>query len=482
MSENALHVSVDTLIAVAPMLGHELADHRAFRERQDRDLVRALQARTSVRLRDASQQSLFCIAPFDILITHNEQGKQFHMLEINGTGIGGLCNMSTDAIQAVLDDLSQTAEHLSPPGAVVLVASSGMEDDQAPRKNRALHEKILYVDALERGFELDERRAHIATMTWLAQTGSALPEDGPVIVLGYIKEFLEHLQMDDGGRLFLCGRQVHAAVNDRFCLNIMQRFNRQVDLRSLQTLNRCFHAGGDKGITYSLWNDYLKAHPHSIVGNAVRFERVFERGALIETIDRWVSQGRKTVIKPQGTGLGDGIVFFLDREDRGEIAKKVEASIRLTQDRYGLPGGAFPYTVCDFVDTATIQAKGHPLFGHKFELRIAVYRDGMRLKAFPTVVKIASEKYDPLRPSRLSLINNVTASTQAKKCAGTEFMLPLANRETWAQIGVDMDEMLEVCSAVTGFTRYLLDRVQDRPELLGLPAAPGAAHQADPRC
>ena len=33
------------------------------------------------------------------------------------------------------------------------------------------------------------------------KTGAALPENGPVIVLGYIKEFLNHLQLDDAGRL-----------------------------------------------------------------------------------------------------------------------------------------------------------------------------------------------------------------------------------------------------------------------------------------
>src|SRR5260221_1722581 len=148
MNDDSLRVSLDTLIAVSPMLGHELADHRSFRERQDRDLILAIQARTSMRLRDPSQQPLFCIAPFDVLIAQVEGRNQFHILEINGTGIGGLCNMTNDAIQAIVDDLSQTAQHLAPQDAVILVASSGMEDDDAPRKNRALHEKILYVDAL----------------------------------------------------------------------------------------------------------------------------------------------------------------------------------------------------------------------------------------------------------------------------------------------------------------------------------------------
>src|SRR5258707_589416 len=124
MDANPLQISLDTLIGVAPMLGHELADHRAFRERQDAGLIRA--------------------------------------------------------IQAQLNDLCQTAQHLAPADAVVLVASSGLEDDEAPRRNRALHEKILYVDALQRGFELDERPARVFTMTQLAKAGEPLPGGQPV--------------------------------------------------------------------------------------------------------------------------------------------------------------------------------------------------------------------------------------------------------------------------------------------------------------
>src|SRR5437762_1588246 len=139
MINNPLQISLDTLIGVAPMLGHKLADHRRIRDRQDRDLIQAIQTQTSVLLRDPSQQALFSIAPFDILITRIDGRKQFHMLEINGTGIGGLCNMSIEAVEAVLDGLRQTAQHMEPHDAVVLVASSGKEDDEAPRLNKALH-------------------------------------------------------------------------------------------------------------------------------------------------------------------------------------------------------------------------------------------------------------------------------------------------------------------------------------------------------
>jgi hypothetical protein len=471
MNASPLHISLDTLIGIAPMLGHALEDRRSIRQRQDVDLVRVLQAHTSTHLRDISQQDLFCIAPFDIMLSRRNGRICFDMLEINGTGIGGLTNMSVDAIGAVLDDLRQMAEHISADDAVLLVACSGHEDDSTPQPNRVLHEKILYVEALRRGFEDSGRRAQVVTMARLAEQRRSWDDGQPAVVLGYMKEFLTHLDCSETGVLSLFGRPVCAAVNDRFCLNVTHCFDQRVDLGAFQTMNRCFSAGGDKGVAYKLWNEYWSQEPNDCIAAPIRFERVGDRATLIRSVRSWLRAGRKAVIKPQGTGHGHGIEFFLDSaEDEAAIAARIDASVRLTERLYGLRGGAFPYTVCEFTDAATIARVGHPLAGHRFELRVPVYRDGMTLKAFPSIIKIASEKYDAQRPAHLSLINNITASAQAKSRAGVEFMLPLANRQTWNLIGVSLDEMMELCSALTGFTRFLLEQVQDHPEHLGLPA------------
>lgn len=98
----------------------------------------------------------------------------------------------------------------------------------------------------------------------------------------------------------------------------------------------------------------------------------------------------------------------------------------------------------------------------------------MKLKAFPSIVKISSERFDANAPSRLSLLNNITASSQAKDRPGLDFMLPLAYRQTWELLELRGEELLELCAAVTGFTRYILDQVQDRPEFFHLPAAVGS--------
>jgi hypothetical protein len=468
MYVNPLQISVETLIGAAPLLGHRLEDRSGIRDAQDWGLVHKLQAVSSLRLRDRSQHDLFCVAPIDILVTHSDGRRQFHIIEINGTGIGGLTNLPEGVIGCVLEGLYEWAQEFAEPDALVLVASSGKESNESPRLNRLLHEKVLYAEALKRGFDFTGRCAEVMTTVQLMSDPTTLRRNRPAIVLGYMKDFLDHLQQDTEGRLHLFGRRVDAAVNDRFCLNVVRHFPR-VDLARWQTMNRCFLPGADKGIAYGLLNEYLHRHPQRCMPEAVRFERCAAREQLIATVRAWLRAGQRPVIKPQGTGLGHGIELFLSPGESAEsVAARIDNSLRLTASHYSMPGGALPYTVCEYVDTCTIDRARHPLFGHKFELRVVVYRDGNRLKALPSIVKIASETYDPARPSQLSLINNITTSAQSKHADGVDFMLPLANRKTLELIGLSQTDLEELCGGLTGFMRFILDRVQDVPEAFGL--------------
>src|SRR5262249_34941473 len=290
-------------------------------------------------------------------------------------------NLPADVIGTVLSGLTDMGRALVEPDALVLVASSGMESSRNPRRNHLIHEKLLYAEALRRGLEAKGGRARVLAMSRLAEAREKLEGDGPVVVLGYIKEFLNELRMGPDGRLTLFGRPVAAGVNDRFCLNVVSRFGHQVDQNGLTTMNRTFLAGADKSVAYELYNEYARARPGRHLPEPVEFERADNRAALIARVTDWLRRGRRAVIKPQGTGLGHGLEFFLDpREALDDIVGKIDHSIRVTEHYYGAVGGAFPYTVCGFVDTCTVRREGHALDGHKYEVRVVVYRDGASLK------------------------------------------------------------------------------------------------------
>ncbi|KAG2446371.1 hypothetical protein HXX76_000957 [Chlamydomonas incerta] len=496
-----LSLSVTTLLGCCEMLGHHMEDRSDIARQQDLSLLAQLQglagaATTSTPLRDASQAPLFTVAPLDVLVTRDDSGRnQFHVIEINGTGISGLTNMNEGAVEDVLRSFSELGAHLAaqlPPGGdcVVLVASSGTES--YPPVSRTLHEKVLYIEALRRGFAAAGRPAAITNMTRLEKRPESMPPHGPLLVLGYMKQFRAHFMADaPTGRLLLLGRQVHAAINDRFVLNTVYQFNHCLDLHAFRGFNAGFAAGADKGVAYELYNQFFGSGSGSggrfgCMAPSIHFRRAHTRDELVCAVQQWLATpgSRPAVIKPQGTGCGHGIEFFFGPSSWEETAGKVDRALHAVAANYNLQCGGLPFTVCEYLDTATVHpaaAAGAPAHankaGHKFELRIVVYRSGGELRAFPSIAKVAREAFDPSNPdNKKSLINNIT--TSAKETA-QEFLLPLCRPDTLELLGISPAELSQLCAASTAFIRFTLDTLQDNPAAFGLPgAAPADAAQA----
>lgn len=475
-----LHVSLPVLLGCSEMLGHMMEDRSDIAKQQDARMLAQLQGCTAASLRDDTQRPLFTVAPLDILVTRDMLGRnQFHVIEINGTGISGLTNMSPNAVEDVLRSFSELPSSLPQADCVVLVASSGQET--YPPVSRTLHEKVLYVEALKRGFEETGRHASITNMTRLEKRPEAMPGSGVTIVLGYMKQFRANFMLEPSGRLMLLGRQVHAAINDRFVLNTVYQFNHGVDLQHFTGHNAGFAAGADKGVAYTLYNQFFGSEEtgghFDCMAPAINFRRAHTREELLAVVQDWLAASpRPAVIKPQGTGCGHGIEFFFRSADPAaeSVATKVDRALHTVANNYNLQCGGLPFTVCEYLDTATIQSDD-PAFKdkhkHKYELRVVVYRTAGELRAFPSIAKVAREAYDPLNPdNKKSLINNITTSAKETSQAGQEFLLPLANAATLNMLGISEGELTELCSACTHFMRYVVDQVQDNPELFGLPA------------
>jgi hypothetical protein len=470
MRWNPLQLSLETVVAHSALLGHELEDRGAIGAAQDRRIATRLAFTAATPLRGPSQRDLFCVAPLDILVSESTGRKQFHLLELNGTGIGGLTNLTPRAVCEVLESLAESCATFDDPEGVVLLPISGKESESKPRLNRLVHEKLLFVEAMRQG--LARRFGHcetagLATLRQQAKTGRRA---WPTVVMGYMKELLDELRVDYDGSLWLAGRRVMGAVNDRFSANVLARFDGGVDLAQFRTINRTFAAGSDKGIAYSLMNEYTQARAESSLPAEIRHAHAHNRVQLLEMVLDWLARDRRVVIKPHGTGLGHGIEFFLDpAEPKKSVQARIGRSLALTDEYYGLPGGALPYTVCEYVDACRVQARGYPLDGHKFELRVAVYRHGMSLRAFPSIVKIARERDDHGGRVRRALINNITASGDTSKVHGVDYMLPLCNERTLAMLDLTLDELEALCASATGYVRHVLDQVEDAPERFGLP-------------
>jgi hypothetical protein len=470
-------LSIDTLVASSTLLGHELESRSVVSDAQDADLTAEITSASEVPLANDAQRLLFTCAPLDVLVGDRHGQPEFHLIELNGTGIGGVSNMPGAVVSRILESLREIAQHIPDPTGVVLLGISGKESPERPRLNKLMHEKMLFGEALANGLRARHGRAAVACAPHVLERHGALPTDRPVVILGYMKDLFAALGMNRAGHICFGGRRVSAILNDRFCLNVLDHLGKRVDLRELHPINACFLPGSDKAVAYALLNDFLEANPQACFPPRVLFQLTHHRSDLVRAVTDFLTQGHRVVIKPHATGVGHGIEFFLDCEaERRDIIRTIDGSIRLTERYYDAAGGAFPYTVCQFIDTRLIDRPDHPLCRHKYELRVVVYRDGSALRAFPSIVKVASRPYDAAAPDRMSLINNVTAATEDGHLRGVDFVLPLTNLQTLHLLGLTVKDMKALSLACTRFVRFILDRLQAEPQRFGIDGAERLGH------
>lgn len=463
-NETDFSVSLKTLIGCAPILGNKLEDRAKVRQAQNPDLLNYWFENSKRHISNRNVLDGFCVAPFDVLVEETADGHHFHIIELNGTGIGGLTNLPNHTVREVLYSLGKMVENL-PVQPLILVAISGKEDEKAPRLNRMMHEKILYVDTLQQ--KMEQKFGRSSVRVCVDSTSRIDIPEGPTVILGYMKDLLDQIELNSFGEIFFQSRKINGVVNDRFFLNITQKFQDRVYTDDIVVMNKSYLPGANKGTAYQLMNEYFKKENPSCFPKEVDFMEVASLSELENKVLERVAQGIPTLIKPCGTGLGHGIEFFLNRdESEQEIRKRIRDSVQMVSEFYGIEKGAFPYTISGFIDTKVVQGD-HNLKGHKFELRVVVYRHDDYIAAVPSIAKISCSTYDSLKQDHMSLINNVTASTTATQKAGNDFMLPLANLETLHTLGLKAGEITELAQGCSGLMEYILRELDARPERFG---------------
>ena len=449
-------ISIETLIGCSRLLGHQLESRQSIREGTDEPFLRQIESHSAVPIGGDVGRG-FLLAPLDVLVQRTDAGNRFHVIELNGSGIGGLTSMSPEPVAGVLDQLRQTAEQFEETTPLVLIGLSGRENDAAPRLNRLAHEKVMYAEAVRRGLLRRHAAVDVTTANPTDHCREVIERGNAAVVVGYLREFLEETECVDG-QLRLAGRPVTCVINDRLVLNLKMKFGPECCFDEITAINRCYAVGADKGMVYQHLQDFGAGGPvDACLATDVRFEVCQGHDEIERVIVDRMAKNRPAVLKPSGTGLGHGIEFFLDPDEPIDaIRHKINRSLEDTQRLYHLAAPAYPYTICDYIDTAVIDDAASDFVGHKFEIRVVVYQAGERLVAHPLIAKIAPEKFDADDTGKQMLINNITNSIVTTQRNGFEFMLPLCNEDTLQTLGIRRDELIRLSGECTRFVHHVL--------------------------
>lgn len=464
MNFEHLSLSVASLIEVSSMLGIHLEDFAKVRNAQDEDFVSVIQEKSSYKLDHPDQKRHFYVSALDFVLDEGELGKKFNFIECNGSGFTGISNISISHLQKILHELESVAFYVEDKIPVVIIPCSGTREIKSSGRPSMVYEKLLFAQSIKNGLKERYGSAKMYNLYDLIDRES-IQFDQPTVIIGYLMDLMNYLTCIDG-KIHLLGQPVSGATHDRFCDNVVNTFVETIDIESFYSINNLFHFTSDKGNAYRLYNDFMvsKSAPFKMFKESINYERVFSRDELISTVSqKYFTERQKIVIKPHGAALGRGIEFFVTHnETQEDVIRKIDESIQATNRFCGVSGWAFPYTIVDFVDCSMIPLKEYPLCGHKFEMRVIVYREGDILKPFPSIVKISSRKYDPQTPDRLMLLNNVAAASGVTKIESTNYMLPLSNRETLNVIGISEEQLFELASFATNYVGYGINKLHNK--------------------
>lgn len=458
-------ISLSTLIEVAPLLGYPLENRTNLRNSQDADLARGIQATTDVALDLPEANPFFYFGCLDFLVYEDGERKKFLPIEFNGTGTGGITNLAPFAFGEILSELTQLPKHLakysSHDAPLVLMPYY--------HPSRLLYERILLSQAVKHGMTETFGEGKIVPISqFLAPNPISAETHEPTVLVGGLRDFIAllepgaELHSEFGHGLTLRERTVAASFHDVFCQNLANKFDNKLDYSCFLPVNRFFSICSDKGLAYRFMNEYLQGHTYDHIVESIPYCYAHDRDSLIEIVMREMAKGRKLVVKPHGAGLGTGIEFFLAQEDEASVIRKIDASLHSIPGVYGVEDASFPYTICDFLDSSLITRPEHPLQGHKYELRVVVYRYGNTLKAFPAHVKIAGEAYEPDRITRHMIMNNHVSGMDP--VTSSLYRVPLSNRETLHNLGVTLEQLEEICHFSTGYVRHVIREFYERPQ------------------
>lgn len=448
-------LSVPTLVQTSALFTAALEDRAHVRDAQELGLLPPAildpAASGGIPIAPENRHTFYYGCVDFMPYTHAGQ-TAFAMLELNGTGMGGLTNLPEPVQAAILGELGHAAWALpgADPAPWVLCPLS------RPTNRGLIHERVLAGQALAEGLA---RRFGAARLALCARLDDADP-GAPAVILGFPDELRDQLATRDG-RLTLAGRPIHGVMRDQFCQHIRDDLGDALQPDSFHAINEIYRVSASKVATYEHYNAFLAAQPRDLPAGPIEFTSAWSRDELVARVRDARAQGRGTVIKPHASGAAKGIEFFFPNSDESAVLPKLDASIAEARERTAraqgpdVPRQVFPYAICTFIDGLTVRDSTHKFAGHRHELRIVVYRHRDRIRSFPALCKVSGQRLDRERPDRRALLNTASVSAGATG-QRNDHLLPLCNAGTLAALGIEPTTLAQLCDLAARFTAHVI--------------------------
>lgn len=457
MKKTDLNLSLSTLIEVSPILGLFFDNRSRIRADQKEEIYSRIQEKTTLTLKNPEQKELYYFGCLDFLVYEKNGEKKFNFLEFNGTSIGGLLSTPLDIYEKMLLELGEATKYIKDPVPVIMIPFFTTLKETGAPVSKIFHERIVIAEYIKQALIKQHGAAQIVALPELLKLNYFKPRI-PTIVIGHIKHFMPVLNCIHD-RLCLFQQPISLSIQDNVCSKLFRFYKDSIKPDSFIAINPTYIFAANKGTAYNMFNEFIKDNYYPSLNVPIDYVNAYSREELINIVLDSLKKGKKLVIKPHASGIGKGVDFFFNNEPEEETIKKIDNSLKLSEIYQGEQSWIFPYTVCEFINSCVIKNEDSPMYKHKFEVRIVVYREEDKLKALPSIAKVSSKKYDETFVDRLMLLNNVSVSTATDIGLVDNFVLPLNNYTVLDTIDLSMDHLEELSKFSVNFIQYVIDNI-----------------------
>jgi hypothetical protein len=451
------YLNLSSLIEVSPLLGFPFGRNDEIRSKQNISLALDIQKNTSVKILDNLRKN-FYFGTLDFISYKTQNKRKFKLLEFSGTGSGGTSAISLFAFNTILHQLTGISDYIYESKPLILLAYTDSQSLNSSLPRKFIYERFFFAQAIKTSLQNKYRSASIATLPEIVNSNQ-LNYHSPLIIIGFMKDFMKHIKYEKDGLKFK-GHKITAILNDSLCNAIFNHYDIIDSHNNVYLLNEIFRLSGNKGQVYKLNNELIKNNSDFILSSKTDFTYCYDQNELIQKTYELCKSGKQIVIKPLGGAVGMGIDFFLSQLTKKEISIRVQKSIKEIKGFLGPHSKIFPYTISEYIDYDKIDNIHHPLNGYKYELRIVVYIDGNVIKAFPSLVRVAGEVYNPNNFSKHMLFSYASLADSKITVPKQNFMLPLSNFDTLNLIDLSPEELEKLCLYSTHFIQYAIQNLK----------------------
>ncbi|HAN90733.1 MAG TPA: hypothetical protein DCQ33_01460, partial [Nitrospira sp.] len=356
---------------------------------------------------------------------------------LNGSGTAGISNLPPDHQERLYCGVIEAGREIAGEAPLVMFP---FRPSIGPSPK---YERALLAQALATGLAATRGRSRIH---WVGGGDARSIPAGPVVALGQLRGLVH----TDAAGPRVGERQELATFNDLFALHLRARLG---TAEGPPAINPFFAITASKAETYRAFESFVAADdpllartPHDVAADAE---------SLLVAVRARVTAGHGAVVKPLACGGGRGVAFFQpgtsEADLRAALARSQAEVVWPVPIVGEPPRPAFPYAVCDLLEADTVPRFTHPLFGHRFEIRILIYRHDGRIRGFPSIAKVAPRRFSAAAPEAAMLLNNISHHGE-----GAEgHALPLASPATLDALGLDVATLENLTRRAVAFVDHV---------------------------